>query len=34
VGRQVVRKGIPFDQAEDELVALIKEHGRWSEVKA
>jgi (E)-4-hydroxy-3-methylbut-2-enyl-diphosphate synthase len=31
VGKQVVKKGIPFGQAEDALVGLIKEHGRWAE---
>jgi (E)-4-hydroxy-3-methylbut-2-enyl-diphosphate synthase len=34
VGKQVVKKGIPFGQAEDALVALIKEHGRWAEPQA
>mmetsp|Transcript_31981 Transcript_31981/g.38681 ORF Transcript_31981/g.38681 Transcript_31981/m.38681 type:complete len:799 (+) Transcript_31981:196-2592(+) len=31
VGKEVVRKAIPDDQACDELIALIKEHGRWVE---
>jgi len=34
VGKQVVKKGIPFGQAEDALVALIKDHGRWAEPQA
>ena len=29
VGKEVVRKAIPSEQACDELIALIKEHGRW-----
>lgn len=29
VGKEVVRKGIPSAQACDELIELIKEHGRW-----
>ena len=28
---QVVRKAIPSEQACDELIELIKEHGRWVE---
>jgi (E)-4-hydroxy-3-methylbut-2-enyl-diphosphate synthase len=31
VGRQSVKKGIPFEQAEAALVDLIKEHGKWQE---
>jgi len=31
VGKEVVKKGIPNAQACDELVELIKEHGRWVE---
>jgi (E)-4-hydroxy-3-methylbut-2-enyl-diphosphate synthase len=31
VGKQVVRRGIPNETACDELVRLIKEHGRWVE---
>ncbi len=29
VGKEVVRRGIAMDSACDELVSLIKEHGRW-----
>jgi (E)-4-hydroxy-3-methylbut-2-enyl-diphosphate synthase len=29
VGKQVVRRGIPMEGATDELIDLIKEHGRW-----
>lgn len=29
VGKQCIEKGVRFDQAEERLVALIKEHGRW-----
>jgi (E)-4-hydroxy-3-methylbut-2-enyl-diphosphate synthase len=31
VGKTVVEKDIPFSQADDRLVALIKTHGRWVE---
>lgn len=31
VGKQVVRRGIPMDTACDQLIDLIKEHGRWIE---
>ncbi|GFR52316.1 hypothetical protein Agub_g14853, partial [Astrephomene gubernaculifera] len=31
VGKEVVRRGIPMESACDELVELIKEHGRWVE---
>lgn len=31
VGRDCVKRGIPEAEAADALVALIKEHGRWSE---
>lgn len=31
VGKEVVRKAIPSEQACDELIELIKEHGRWVE---
>jgi (E)-4-hydroxy-3-methylbut-2-enyl-diphosphate synthase len=31
VGKEVVRRGIPFDGACDELIQLIKDHGRWVE---
>ncbi|MCP4849589.1 MAG: (E)-4-hydroxy-3-methylbut-2-enyl-diphosphate synthase [Verrucomicrobiaceae bacterium] len=31
VGKQAVKFNIPQDQAVDQLVALIKEHGRWVE---
>jgi (E)-4-hydroxy-3-methylbut-2-enyl-diphosphate synthase len=30
-GREVVRKNLPSDQARDELIALIKESGKWKE---
>jgi (E)-4-hydroxy-3-methylbut-2-enyl-diphosphate synthase len=29
VGKEVVRRGIPMDGATNELIELIKEHGRW-----
>eukprot|EP00897_Mesotaenium_endlicherianum_P010912 jgi/Mesen1/984/ME000012S00531 len=29
VGKEVVRRAIPMEQATDDLVDLIKEHGRW-----
>jgi (E)-4-hydroxy-3-methylbut-2-enyl-diphosphate synthase len=31
VGKEVVKRNIPNDQACDELVQLIKDHGRWIE---
>jgi (E)-4-hydroxy-3-methylbut-2-enyl-diphosphate synthase len=31
VGKEVVRRGIAMDTATDELIDLIKEHGRWVE---
>lgn len=31
VGKKCVEKDIAFNQADDRLVALIKEHGRWEE---
>ena len=31
VGKQMVAKNVPTDQADDRLVELIKEHGRWVE---
>lgn len=31
VGKQCVQKDIPFDKADDELIALIRSHGRWVE---
>lgn len=31
VGKEMVKKGIPNELATDELVLLIKEHGRWIE---
>jgi (E)-4-hydroxy-3-methylbut-2-enyl-diphosphate synthase len=31
VGKQMVAKNVPMDQADDRLVELIKEHGRWVE---
>ena len=34
VGRDVVKKNIPEAEAPEALVALIKEHGRWSEPEA
>ena len=29
VGKECVEKGIPFDQADDRLIHLIKSHGKW-----
>ena len=34
VGKECVERNIPFDGAEDRLVALIKSRGRWVEVEA
>ena len=34
VGRDVVKKNIPEEEAPEALVSLIKEHGRWSEPEA
>ena len=31
VGKQRVEKNIPMEEADDRLVALIKQHGRWQE---
>eukprot|EP01024_Parvocaulis_polyphysoides_P037814 TRINITY_DN33764_c0_g2_i3.p1 TRINITY_DN33764_c0_g2~~TRINITY_DN33764_c0_g2_i3.p1 ORF type:complete len:169 (-),score=39.08 TRINITY_DN33764_c0_g2_i3:386-892(-) len=31
VKKDVVRRGIPMDSATDELIQLIKDHGRWVE---
>ena len=31
VGKEMVKKGIPNEEATDALVELIKEHGRWVE---
>jgi len=31
VGKEMVAKNVPTDQADDRLVELIKEHGRWVE---
>lgn len=31
VGKEVVRRGIPMESACDQLIELIKEHGRWVE---
>ena len=31
VGKEVVRKGIAMDTAPDQLIELIKEHGRWQD---
>jgi (E)-4-hydroxy-3-methylbut-2-enyl-diphosphate synthase len=33
VGMKQVKHHIPEEQAVDELVGLIKEHGRWTEPK-
>jgi (E)-4-hydroxy-3-methylbut-2-enyl-diphosphate synthase len=30
-GKEVVRKNVPTEQAVDELISLIKEHGDWLE---
>ncbi len=30
-GQEVVKKALPSDQAVDELINLIKEHGDWVE---
>lgn len=30
-GQEVVKRGVPSEQALDELIALIKEHGKWVE---
>ena len=30
-GQEVVKKGVPSERALDELIELIKEHGRWVE---
>jgi (E)-4-hydroxy-3-methylbut-2-enyl-diphosphate synthase len=29
VGKEVVEKGVPEDQADERLVALIRDHGKW-----
>jgi (E)-4-hydroxy-3-methylbut-2-enyl-diphosphate synthase len=34
VGKEVVRRGIPMEGACDQLIDLIKEHGRWMEPEA
>lgn len=34
VGKQCVEKDIPFNEADDRLVALIKQHDRWAEPEA
>jgi (E)-4-hydroxy-3-methylbut-2-enyl-diphosphate synthase len=34
VGKEVLKRGIPHDTACDELVQLIKDHGRWVEPPA
>ena len=31
VGKEVVRRGVAMDGAPDELISLIKEHGRWQD---
>lgn len=31
VGKEVVRRGVPMDTACDQLIDLIKEHGRWKD---
>jgi (E)-4-hydroxy-3-methylbut-2-enyl-diphosphate synthase len=33
VGKDCVEKGIPFAQADDRLIELIKTHGKWAEPK-
>ena len=33
VGKDVVAKGIPMEQADDRLVELIKANGKWAETK-
>ncbi|MCB0824539.1 MAG: flavodoxin-dependent (E)-4-hydroxy-3-methylbut-2-enyl-diphosphate synthase, partial [Bacteroidales bacterium] len=30
-GKEVVKRNVPSEKAVDELIELIKEHGRWSE---
>jgi (E)-4-hydroxy-3-methylbut-2-enyl-diphosphate synthase len=30
-GQEVIKKAVPEEQAVDELISLIKEHGRWVE---
>ncbi|MEQ9468185.1 MAG: (E)-4-hydroxy-3-methylbut-2-enyl-diphosphate synthase [Ekhidna sp.] len=30
-GQEVVKRGVPFEKALDELIELIKEHGKWVE---
>lgn len=34
MGKEMVKKGIPNEEACDALVELIKEHGRWVEPSA
>lgn len=34
VGKQVIEKGVPAEQADDRLIALIKSHGKWEEPDA
>ena len=34
VGKACVQKDIPFSEAVDKLVELIKEHGKWLEPEA
>ena len=34
VGKEVVKRNIDNDKACDELIQLIKDHGRWSEKEA
>ncbi|MGQ0643954.1 MAG: (E)-4-hydroxy-3-methylbut-2-enyl-diphosphate synthase [Elusimicrobiota bacterium] len=31
VGRECVEKGIPFERADEKLVELIRQHGKWTE---
>ena len=31
VGKEVVRRGVPFDSGCDQLIELIKLHDRWQE---
>jgi (E)-4-hydroxy-3-methylbut-2-enyl-diphosphate synthase len=33
VGKTCVEKGIPFEQSDERLIALIKSHGKWVEPK-
>jgi len=31
VGKECVEKGVPAETADDRLIELIKEHGKWTE---